>query len=123
MVLPGRGAACLTEMMTGINTAIRGTDIAPLVAATQAVAERLGLASPRTPLIGVVRDADGAKLSKSAGAEGVLCLRERGIAAEQVLNNVYRSLHPHTAGRRQLSLSEMIGGFTLGHVVTDDVMM
>ena len=63
----------------------------------------------------------GEKLSKSAGAEGVLLLRDRGISPERVLNNVFRSLNPHVRHRRHLSLGQMIDQFDLRQVPEHDV--
>jgi glutamyl/glutaminyl-tRNA synthetase len=117
----GALAMYLMDLMNGITCAIRGVDIASIVAATQAVGGRIAAGLPETLLIGIVRDSNGAKLSKSAGAEGVLVLRDKAIFPERVLNNVFRSLNPHAGHGRGLSLGQMIDQFDLRQAPEYDV--
>ena len=117
----GALAMYLMDLMNGITCAIRGVDIASIVAATQTVGGRIGAGLPETLLVAIVGDSDGAKLSKSAGAEGVLVLRDKAIFPERVLNNVFRSLNPHAGHGRGLSLGQMIDQFDLRQAPEYDV--
>jgi glutamyl-tRNA synthetase len=102
-------ATAVDELLMGISEVVRGEDLWPSTGAQVAVMAALGAAPPGYAHVPLWRDAQGARLSKREGAEGLDGLRERGLDAPAVIGELAASLELVPEGSR-LSARELASG-------------
>jgi glutamyl-tRNA synthetase len=100
-------ATAVDELLLGITDVVRGADLWPSTAAQVAVMNTLGMAPPRYGHIPLWRQADGQRLSKRTGAEGLEAYRHRGMDADAVVGELAASLALVPRGSR-LSAAELL---------------
>jgi len=102
-------AVCADDTDQGITHVLRGEDLLPWSHLHRHIFTLLGGNPPsfgHHPLLG---DADGMRLSKSAGAESLGALRRFGTHPEEVLGRILPVLHPELKRREDaISLSELL---------------
>jgi glutamyl-Q tRNA(Asp) synthetase len=74
-------AVVVDDALQGVTDVVRGRDLLPSTSLHRLLQALLGLAPPRYRHHRLVRDADGAKLSKSAKSEALASLRAQGYDA------------------------------------------
>jgi glutamyl-tRNA synthetase len=101
-------ATAVDELAMGISDVLRGEDLWSSTGPQVAVMAALGMPPPRYGHMPLWCDADGQRLSKREGAEGVAGFRERGFDAAAVIGELAASLNLVPAGSR-LSAAELLG--------------
>jgi glutamyl-Q tRNA(Asp) synthetase len=91
VVLAGRDLAAsyhlavtVDDALQGVTDVVRGRDLLSATSVHRLLQELLGLPSPRYRHHRLVRDAGGAKLSKSRASSPLGALREKGASAAQI---------------------------------------
>lgn len=84
-------ATALDELSFGISDVVRGDDLWSATGAQVAVMAALGMAPPRYGHVPLWRDAEGRRLSKRQGAEGLDGYRQRGLDAAAVVGELAAS--------------------------------
>ena len=100
-------ATAVDELALGISDVLRGDDLWSSTGAQVAVIEALGLKPPRYGHLPLWRDAEGRRLSKREGAEGVEGYRARGFDGPAVVGELAASLALVPPGSR-LSAAELV---------------
>jgi glutamyl-tRNA synthetase len=100
-------ATAVDEIALGISDVLRGDDLWSSTGAQVAVIEALGLTPPRYGHLPLWRDAEGRRLSKREGAEGVEGYRGRGLDGPAVVGELAASLALVPPGSR-LSAAELV---------------
>jgi glutamyl-Q tRNA(Asp) synthetase len=77
-------AVVVDDALQGITDVVRGRDLFPSTSLHRLLQSLLGLPAPAYRHHRLLLDADGAKLSKSAGSESLRALRERGYSAPEI---------------------------------------
>ncbi|MEZ6004305.1 MAG: tRNA glutamyl-Q(34) synthetase GluQRS [Planctomycetota bacterium] len=85
-------AVVLDDADGGVEVVVRGADLIPSTFVQIVLQEALGLPRPAYAHLGLVRGAEGERLSKRAGSLALGALRERGVQAPEVLGWVAESL-------------------------------
>ena len=85
-------ATAVDELMLGISEVVRGEDLRSSTPAQVAVMRALGQHPPSYRHLPLWLDADGRRLSKRLGSEGLEAARERGADAAQVIGAMAASL-------------------------------
>jgi glutamyl-tRNA synthetase len=79
-------AVVVDDLRQGITDVVRGDDLLPSAARQQRIAHALGAdRRPRWWHLPIVHDADGRRLAKRDGDDGLLALRTSGVTAERVI--------------------------------------
>ena len=78
-------AVVVDDALQGISDVMRGRDLFEATAAHRLLQELLGLPTPRYRHHRLVRDAGGAKMSKSARAPSLEDLRKAGVSPDEIL--------------------------------------
>lgn len=81
-------AVVIDDALQGITHVVRGRDLFQATAIHRLLQELLGLPRPAYRHHGLITDAGGRKLSKSAGDDGLQLLRKSGITPEEVRSMV-----------------------------------
>ncbi|WP_216904867.1 tRNA glutamyl-Q(34) synthetase GluQRS [Synechococcus sp. CCY 9618] len=100
-------ATAVDELLMGISDVVRGDDLWSSTGAQVAVMAALGAPPPSYAHVPLWRDAQGERLSKRHGAEGLAGLRDRGEDAAGVIGLLAASLGMVPAGSR-LSAGELL---------------
>lgn len=98
-----------------ITNIIRGEDHLTNTFRQKIIFDAMGWAMPVTAHVPLIHGADGAKLSKRHGAQGVEEYRDMGYLPEAV-NNYLMSLGWHWGDEETISMSEAIAKFDIAHV-------
>jgi glutamyl-Q tRNA(Asp) synthetase len=77
-------AVVVDDALQGITDVVRGRDLFPSTSLHRLLQSLLGLPAPAYRHHRLLLDADGAKLSKSAGSESLRALRAQGYAAQDI---------------------------------------
>ncbi len=85
-------AVVVDDAAQGVTHVVRGRDLFEATAVHRLLQSLLGLPEPRYHHHALIRDAEGAKLSKSLGSRSLADLRAEGMTAEAV--RALASLHP-----------------------------
>lgn len=99
----------------GVTHVLRGEDHLANTPRQLLVLEALGLAAPAYGHVSLLLGADGAKLSKRAGAGSVGDYRERGYLPAAVVNHLFRLGHS-TPEHGLLDLADMARAFDPAHL-------
>ncbi len=102
-------AVVVDDLRQGITDVVRGDDLLPSAARQQRIARALGAhAVPRWWHLPIVHDADGRRLAKRDGDDGLLALRASGVTPERVVGLI---LHVSglAADRSPRTAAEAIG--------------
>ena len=78
-------ATAVDELWCGITTVVRGEDLWVSTAPQVALMQLLGCEPPSYWHVPLVRDANGARLAKREGSEGLQAWRHQGGSAEQLI--------------------------------------
>ena len=105
-------ATAVDELSLGIADVVRGQDLWASTAPQVAVLRRLGGELPRYWHLPLWCDAEGQRLSKRQGGEGLAPLRETGLDAAAVVGLLASSLGLVPGGTR-LSSAELLEGLSL----------
>jgi glutamyl-tRNA synthetase len=105
-------ATAVDELALGITDVVRGDDLREATAPQLAVMRELGGVEPRYWHLPLWRDAEGRRLSKRDGGEGLDSLRMQGLDAAAVVGLMAASLNLVPAGSR-LSSSELLQELSL----------
>jgi glutamyl-tRNA synthetase len=95
--VPSYQLACtVDDLELGVSDVVRGQDLLASASLQQRIAAALGLPHPNWWHLPLVRDAEGRRLAKRDGAEGLPGLRAAGVAAERVRGLVgwWLGIHP-----------------------------
>jgi glutamyl-tRNA synthetase len=83
--VPSYQLACaVDDAELGVTDVVRGEDLLESAALQTLLLRRMGFAPPRWWHLPLVRDAEGRRLAKRDGAEGLDSLRRSGVSAERV---------------------------------------
>ncbi|MCG6204008.1 tRNA glutamyl-Q(34) synthetase GluQRS [Rhodopseudomonas sp. HC1] len=74
----------IDDALQGVTEVVRGADLFWSTSVHRLLQTLLGLPAPRYRHHGLIRDADGRKLSKSTAATGLRELRAMGVSSEQI---------------------------------------
>jgi len=99
----------------GVTHVLRGEDHLANTPRQLLVLQALGLPAPLYGHVSLLLGADGAPLSKRAGAASVRSLRERGYLAAAIVNHLFRLGHS-TPEHGLLGLEEMARAFDPAHL-------
>lgn len=105
-------ATALDELSLGISDVVRGDDLWSATGAQVAVMAALGVAPPRYGHVPLWRDAEGRRLSKRQGAEGLDGYRQRGLDAAAVVGELAASAALVPPGSR-LGAAELLQELSL----------
>jgi glutamyl-tRNA synthetase len=105
-------ATAVDELALGITDVVRGDDLREATAPQLAVMRELGGVAPRYWHLPLWRDAEGRRLSKRDGGEGLDSLRLQGLDAPAVVGLMAASLHLVPLGSR-LSSRELLQELSL----------
>lgn len=100
-------ATAVDELLLGITDVLRGEDLWSSTAAQVAVMVALDVDPPRYGHVPLWRDAEGQRLSKREGGEGLEGYRRRGLDASSVIGELAASLGL-VAGGSRLSAAELL---------------
>ncbi|MCP9883162.1 tRNA glutamyl-Q(34) synthetase GluQRS [Cyanobium sp. Alchichica 3B3-8F6] len=108
-------ATAVDELSLGISDVVRGDDLWSATGAQVAVMAALGAAPPSYGHVPLWRDAEGRRLSKREGAEGLDGYRQRGLDAAAVLGELAASAALVPPGSR-LSAAELLQELSPGRL-------
>ena len=96
-------AVVVDDAAQGITDVVRGRDLYRATSVHRLLQELLGLPAPLYRHHRLVRDASGAKLSKSARSQALSCLRDEGVSAAELRGAL--GFGPAQAGGLQATIS------------------
>ena len=108
-------ATAVDELSLGISDVVRGDDLWSATGAQVAVMAVLGALPPRYGHVPLWRDAEGRRLSKREGAEGLDGYRQRGLDAAAVVGELAASAALVPPGSR-LSAAELLQELSPGRL-------
>ena len=108
-------ATAVDELSLGISDVVRGDDLWSATGAQVAVMAALGAAPPRYGHVPLWRDAEGRRLSKREGAEGLDGYQQRGLDAAAVVGELAASAALVPPGSR-LSAAELLQELSPGRL-------
>ena len=106
-------ATAVDELALGIGDVVRGADLWASTGPQLAVMERLGGVAPRYWHLPLLRDAEGRRLSKRQGSQGLAALRAQGLDGPAVVGQLAAGLGLVPVGSR-LSSAELLQQLSLG---------
>jgi glutamyl-tRNA synthetase len=106
-------ATAVDELCLGISEVVRGEDLFWATGPQVALMRLLGAEPPAYGHVPLCRDAQGQRLSKREGAEGLAGMRQRGLDGAAVIGELAASAGLMPAGSR-LSAAELLQQLTPG---------
>ncbi len=106
-------ATAVDELSLGISEVVRGEDLSWATGPQVALMQLLGAEPPGYGHVPLCRDAQGQRLSKREGAEGLAGMRQRGVDPAAVIGQLAASAGLVPAGSR-LSAAELLQELTPG---------
>lgn len=113
-------ATAVDELTLGISDVVRGADLWAATGAQVAVCQALGFAPPRYGHVPLLCDAEGKRLSKRVGSEGLAALRAQGLDAPAVIGKLAASVGLVSEGKR-LSAKELLAEVSASPARLDQV--
>ncbi len=111
-------ACSLDDVFMGCDLVVRGADLLASAARQVLLLRLLELPPPRYAHVGLVVDAQGARLAKRDGAIALASFREAGVPAAEI-----RRVLAHTCGWATDDLAVMVAAFTLDGLTADTVRL
>lgn len=108
-------AVVVDDKDMGVTNIIRGEDHLTNTFRQKMIYDSMGWKMPTTAHVPLIHGADGAKLSKRHGAQGVEEYRDMGYLPEAV-NNYLMSLGWHYGDEETISMEEAIKRFDISHI-------
>lgn len=115
-------AVVVDDDLDGVTEVVRGRDLLSSTARQMLLSSALGLERPVTLHLPLVLDSTGRRLSKREKALGLVELRERGLAPEQVVGWAAHRLGLIQIPRRGLA-EDFVADFQIDRLTRNDIVL